>query len=41
MAAGVGFLEVGDGEADVVLEGVEVFVAKQFLDVPEVGPATD
>ena len=29
VAAGVGLLEVGDGEADVVLKGVHVFVTEE------------
>jgi hypothetical protein len=29
MAASVGLLEVGDGEADVVLKGVHVFVTEE------------
>lgn len=37
MAAGVGLLEVLDGQASVVLEGVEGFVPEQCLDVVEIG----
>jgi hypothetical protein len=35
VAAAVGLLEVGDSEADVMPESIQVLVAEQFLDVPE------
>jgi hypothetical protein len=37
VAAGVGLLEVGDSEADIVLERVEILVTEELLDVPEAG----
>ena len=41
MALGVGFLEVGDGQAGVGAERVERGVAEQFLDVVDIGAGTD
>jgi hypothetical protein len=41
MAAGVGFLEINDGQARVVLERFQVLMAKEIFDVPEVGATPD
>ncbi len=41
VALGVSLLQVGDGQPGVVLEGVEVFVPEQFLDVIDVGSTPD
>ena len=41
MAPGVGFAQVGDVEAGVVVEGVEALVSEEFFDVVEVGVALD
>ena len=41
MTAQVCGFEVGDGELGVVLEGVEVLVSEQFLDVVHVGTGSE
>jgi len=41
VAARVRLFEVGDGQLRVVLQGVEVLVAEEFLHVPEVRAAED
>lgn len=41
MAPRVRLLEIGNRQPNIMMEGVQILVPKEFLDMPEIRTATD